>query len=155
MYLCIHMSTWIHICMYVYIYIYAYFLWWRILWALYDIIYHLHNITSECPYNIIILWCWILNALCNILPFYVCCFYLKCVLCITIIMCFVSNDEIKMFNQSITFIQHWLGRLLGAKQPTNHYLSQWWHNLLTHIRVSRPHWDNVFKGRLNNNNRQH
>ena len=27
-------------------------------------------------------------------------FYLKCVLCITIIMCFVSNDEIKMFNQS-------------------------------------------------------
>ena len=52
-------------------------------------IYHVHNITS-----------WILNALCHILPFYhVCCFYLKCVPCITIIMCFVSNGEIKMFNQ--------------------------------------------------------
>ena len=102
--ICIYVYTCLHGYIYActYIYIYAYFLWWRILWALYDIIYHLHNITNECPYNIIILWCWILNALCNILPFYhVCCFYLKCVLCITIIMCFVSNDEIKMFNQSM------------------------------------------------------
>ena len=65
-------------------------------------IYHLHNITSECPYNIMRCYFMMLNFKCTVSYFTVlpCMLFLpKCVLCITIIMCFVSNDEIKMFNQ--------------------------------------------------------
>ena len=38
--------------------------------------------------------------MCHILPFYHI-FYLICALCITIIICFVSNDKIQIFDQSV------------------------------------------------------
>ena len=99
LYVCTYLHKYIYACTYMHIFnghgFYSHFM---ILFT----IYHLHNITSECLYHITRCYFMMLNFKCHILPFYhVCWYYLKCILCITIIICFVSNDEIKMFNQSI------------------------------------------------------
>ena len=72
MYTHVYMDTYMHVR--IFIYIYAYFQWWRILWALYNIIYHLsysHNITSECPYNIMRCYYMMLNFKCTVSYFIV------------------------------------------------------------------------------------
>ena len=42
----------------------------------------------------------------------------------------------------LTLCQHWFRWWLGAEQATSHYLNQCWHNLLTHICITRPQWVN-------------
>ena len=102
-YVCSYLHGYIYACTYMHIFngdgFYEHFM---ILFT----IYHLHNITSECPYNIMRCYFVMLKFKCTVSYFTVwprCCFNLKCVLCITIIMCFVSNDEIKMFNHLINY----------------------------------------------------
>ena len=100
----VYVYTCLHGYIYAWTYIYAYFFNGDGFYEHFMIsftIYHLHNITSECPYNIMRCYFMMLNFKCTVSYFTVLpcmLFYLKCVLCITIIMCFVSNDEIKMFN---------------------------------------------------------
>ena len=49
--------------------------------------------------------------------------------------------EVRTFlGVELTIFQHWFRKWLGANQVTTHYLNQWWHSLLAHICVTRPHW---------------
>ena len=63
------------------------------------IIYITLQVSVRIIWCVFILWCWILNGLCHVLRFYhACWFYLNVSY---VIICFVSNDEIKLFNQPI------------------------------------------------------
>ena len=85
----IYACTYMHICIYAckYMHILTVTDFMSILWYyLPFIIYITLQVSVRIIYSFIVSWCWILNTLCHILPFYLaCCFHLKCVLCITII----------------------------------------------------------------------
>ena len=42
----------------------------------------------------------------------------------------------------LTICHHWFRLWFGAKEPTSHYLNQWWRNLIMY--VTRPLWVNTW-----------
>ena len=117
----------------------ANFSWRRVLWALYYHIHHfcyLHNIVSDCPHYVIRIYDVDLKSTAHhILPFYhVCWFYLNIWLCSIIILCLVSNEEIKMFDQ---YYGHLFSReiistniKMRAWMSNSMHVKQW--NVITH-----------------------